>query len=194
MLQHKSLLWGCWNLFLQHQLSCSFCSKPEKLPASLSSLDSSLHHAGRFESFPAYIYIYIYKPVYCICELTGLGDSVLALFNDYEDTDSGDVRNVCLDVSSWEVFSLLPSADYTEYLICFSNRSSWGFGNTVKKKDVRRSWEERWRVIAGERRAALINRRSLAGLSGSRSSRSPETDFSLSVSFLLFSSSFTLPF
>lgn len=65
---------------------------------------------------------------------------------------------MCLDVSSWEVFSLLPSADYTEYLIYFSNWHSWEFGNTVKK-DVRRSWEERWREIAGES-WSLINRRS----------------------------------
>lgn len=105
-----------------------------------------------------------------------------------------DVRNMCLDVSSWEVFSLSPSADYTEYLICFSNQHAWGFGNSVKK-DVRRSWEERWSEIAGERRP-LINRRS-GQLFGSHSSLSWNTSLSPSLSLrllLLFSQSLDLPF
>ncbi len=78
----------------------------------------------------------------------------LCCLNDYEDTHS-EMSEMCLDVSPWEVFSLLASADYTEYLICFCNWHSWGFGNTVKK-DVRRSWGERWSERRGEREGAGV--------------------------------------
>lgn len=128
--------------------------------------DPLLHHM-------LYVYLYIYLAVYCICVQIGLCVQWLWRYIFW------DVRNMCLDVSSWEVFSLSPSADYTEYLICFSNQHAWGFGNSVKK-DVRRSWEERWSEIAGERRP-LINRRS-GQLFGSHSSLSWNTSLSPSLS------------
>ena len=141
-----------------------------------------------FEIFPMCLYIYI--PVNCICVQIGLDITVLDVFNEYRATYSG-MSEMYLDVSSWEVFSLSPSAHYTEYLICLSDRHAMGFGNNVKK-DVR-SGEERWREIAGER-LPLINRRSCQ-LFGSWSSLSWNTFLSLSLHLLLlFSQSLTLPF
>lgn len=139
-----------------------------------------------FERFPVCLYIYI--PVNYICVQIGLDITVLDVFNDYGATYSG-MSEMYLDVSSWEVFSLLPLAHYTEYLICFSDRHAMGFGNTVKK-DVR-SRKERWREIAGER-LPLINRRSCQ-LFGSWISLSWNTFLSLHL-LLLFSQSLTLPF
>lgn len=103
-----------------------------------------------------------------ICLILYMFGFLCAVFNNYRDAYSG-MSEICV----WsEVSPLLPSAHYTEYLIHFSNHHAWGFGNTVKK-DVRRSWEERWREIAGERRP-LINR-SARQLSGSHSSLSWNT-------------------
>lgn len=82
------------------------------------------------------MFIFIY--LYCVCVQKDSGVSLPAVFNEYEDAFSG-TSETCVWISVGEkFFPLLPSADYTEYLICFSNWHSRGFGNAVKK-DVRRS-------------------------------------------------------
>lgn len=80
-----------------------------------------------------------------------------------------DVKNIYLDVSSWELFLLLLSAHYTEYLICFACRSSGEFVILSKKM-----WwvaERSDKEIAGER-WALINRKACR-LLGSQNETAP---------------------
>lgn len=185
MLQQESRFWGRWN-----RMTWFFCTKLEK-----STLHSVKERRPRFtitsQALRAFqcVYIFIYLAINWMCVQIGFGGSVLAVFNAYEDTYSG-MSEICVWMSAHENFSHSCHQQIIQNIWFASPTGTRGDLVILSKKDVRRSWEERWSEIAGERRA-LINRRS-RWLFGSQSSLSWNTFLSLRL-FSLFSSSLNLP-